>query len=106
MNVRKEDMPQPPASQEKPNRDQLKVIALKQRIGELTSDYEERIADIRAYITQMQEQFQDTLQNQEKDIEALQAQLRAYQNAAIQEEDSAATSGTGDATATDDSDEN
>lgn len=93
-------------SQEKPNRDQLKVIALKQRIGELTSDYEERIADIRAYITQMQEQFQDTLQNQEKDIEALQAQLRAYQDAAIQEEDSAVTSGTGDSTATDDSDEN
>lgn len=93
-------------SQEKPNRDQLKVIALKQRIGELTSDYEERIADIRAYITQMQEQFQDTLQNQEKDIEALQAQLRAYQDAAIQEEDSAVTSGTGDSTATNDSDEN
>lgn len=98
-------MPQPQAPQEKPNRDQLKVIALKQRIGEITSDYEDKIADIRAYVTQLQEQYDDLLHRQEADIEALQAQLRAYQDAAIQEEDSTADSGTGEATTSDDSDQ-
>jgi DNA repair ATPase RecN len=87
------------------NKDQLKVVALRQRIGEITSDYEEKIADIRAYVTQMQEQFEEVLQNQEKDVEALQAQLRKYQDAAVQEEGSEATPGATDAATTDYSDE-
>ena len=72
--------------QKKLTKDQLKVIALKQRIGEITSDYEENIADIRAHITQMQEHFEEVIRNQEKDIESLQAQLRNYQNVVQEEE--------------------
>lgn len=83
-------MPQP--EQQKLTKDQLKVIALKQRIGEITSDYEEKIADIRAYVTQMEEHYSELLKNQENDIESLQAQLRKYQeNESVQEEADSAT---------------
>ena len=67
-------------------KDQLKVIALKQRIGEITSDYEEKIADIRAYVTEMQEHYDEVVRNQEKDMESLQAQLRKYQDATVEAE--------------------
>lgn len=86
MKVRKEDMPQTPAPQEKPTRDQLKVMALKQRIGEITSDYEEKIADIRAYVTELQEHFNEVFKNNEAEMEALQAQLRTYQDATVEAE--------------------
>lgn len=72
--------------EQKPTKDQLKVMALKQRIGEITSDYEEKIADIRAYVTQAQEEFEEILRRQETDIESLQAQLRTYQDATVEAE--------------------
>jgi small-conductance mechanosensitive channel len=90
--------------QKKLNKDQLKVVALRQRIGEITSQYEEQIADLRAYITQVHEQFEEVKNNQERDIEALQAQLRTYQDAAVQEEGSTATPGATDTATTDYSD--
>lgn len=37
---------------------ELKVMALKQRIGELVADYEEKVADLRVVITQQQEAFE------------------------------------------------
>lgn len=76
--------------QTKLTKDQLKFIALKQRIGEITSDYEEKIADIRAYVTQVQEQYEEVVKDQESTIEGLQAQLRKYQDEPVQEEDPAA----------------
>jgi F0F1-type ATP synthase membrane subunit b/b' len=106
MMVRKEDMPQPHAAQEqqKPTKDRLMVFALKQRIGEITSDYEEKIADLRAEATQSFEKLNEVLRDQDSQIESLQVQLRAYQDAAIQEEDSATTAGTDDTAAAYDSD--
>jgi hypothetical protein len=68
------------------NKEELKVVALRQRIGELTSQYEDQIADIRADVTQRFEAYEEVLKNQEKDIESLQAQLRTYQDATVQEE--------------------
>lgn len=53
-------------------KDQLKALALKQRIGEITSDYEDKIADIRADFTQQYNALQDVLREQEKEIETLQ----------------------------------
>ena len=57
-------------------KDQLKGLALKQRIGEITSDYEDRIADMRAEFTQQVGAMQDALREQETQIENLLAQLR------------------------------
>ena len=57
-------------------RDQLKLLALKQRIGELTADYEDRIADIRADATQRFEAMSDALKESDETIEKLQEQLR------------------------------
>jgi small-conductance mechanosensitive channel len=85
-------------------KDQLKVVALRQRIGELTSQYEEQIADLRADVTQRFEAYDEVIRNQENDIESLQSQLRMYQDAAVQEEGSTATSGTTDTATTDYSD--
>jgi len=68
-------------------KDQLKVMALKQRIGEITSRYEDEFADYRADVTQQFDAFQEVIRNQEKDIESLQAQLRKYQDEPLQEED-------------------
>ena len=91
MNVRKEDMPQP-QEQQKLTKDQLKVIALRQRIGEITSNYEEQIADLRADVTQKFEAYDEVVRNQEQTIESLQNQLRAYQeNESVQEEAEPAT---------------
>lgn len=83
MKVREENMPQP---QEKPTKEQLKLLALKQRIGEITSDYEDKIADIRAYVTQLQEHYEEIFKNNESEMEALQAQLRTYQDATVEAE--------------------
>jgi hypothetical protein len=88
MMVRKEDMSQS-RQEQKLNKDQLKVIALRQRIGEITSNYEEQLADLRADVTQKFEAYEEVLRNQEKDLESLQNQLRKYQDAALEEEASA-----------------
>lgn len=72
--------------EKKYTKDQLKVIALKQRIGEITSRYEDELADLRADVTQQFEAYNEVIKNQEKDIESLQAQLRKYQDESIQEE--------------------
>ncbi len=60
-------------------KDQLKVIALTQRIGELTSSYEERIADMRADVTQRQEDMQNQILAQHERIESLQKELEDVQ---------------------------
>lgn len=39
------------------NDNELKVTALKQRLGEVVSDYEERIADLRVAVTRQQEEI-------------------------------------------------
>lgn len=46
----------------------LKITALTQRIGELSSEYEERIADLRVAITQ-QQQLIDSSSDQEEVLE-------------------------------------
>lgn len=66
--------------QSKPTKDQLKVIALRQRIGEITSQYEEQIADLRADVTQQFDALNEVIRNQENDNESLQNQLRKYQD--------------------------
>jgi hypothetical protein len=55
--------------QQNKTKDQLKVIALRQRIGEITSNYEEMIADMRADITQTSQVMQDEMNRQLKEIE-------------------------------------
>lgn len=67
-------------------KDQLKLVVLTQRIGEITSKYEEQIADNRAEYTQQFAAMQDVLHKQEADIEKLQAQLRKS-NESVQKED-------------------
>lgn len=47
----------------------LKITALKQRIGEITSDYEDRIADLRVNITYQQQQLEQ-LQRQNQELES------------------------------------
>jgi len=64
----------------KMTKDQLKVLALKQRIGEITSRYEDELADFRANATQQLGAFDDLVKNQEQQIEALQQQLKSYQD--------------------------
>jgi spore maturation protein CgeB len=78
--------------EKKYTKDQLKVMALKQRIGEITSRYEDEIADLRADVTQRFEAFNEVIRNQETDIESLQAQLRKYQDEPVQEEADGETS--------------
>lgn len=53
----------------------LKLIAIKQRIGEITSDYEERIADLRADITLEIQKFTDMLNELEKENMELKSRL-------------------------------
>lgn len=72
--------------EKKYTKDQLKVLALKQRIGEITSQYEDQLADLRADVTQQFDAFQDVIRNQDNDIEKLQEQLRKYQDESVQEE--------------------
>jgi hypothetical protein len=78
--------------EKKYTKDQLKVIALKQRIGEITSDYEDKLADFRADVTQQFAAYDEVVRNQEKDMESLREQLRKYQDAALEEEAEPATS--------------
>lgn len=63
----------------KMTKDQLKLLALKQRIGEITSDYEDKLSDIRADATQQIGAYQDALREQEEQLENLQNQLKKYQ---------------------------
>jgi hypothetical protein len=76
----------------KMTRDQLKLLALKQRIGEITSDYEDRIAGMRAVWTEQTEGWEakvkgyhELIAKQESDIEKLQTKLRES-NVAVQED--------------------
>lgn len=70
--------------EQKKTKDQLKVIALRQRIGEITSQYEEEIAELRANVTQQFEAYDEVIANQEKDMQSLQEQLRKYQDATVE----------------------
>jgi uncharacterized membrane protein YccC len=65
-------------------KDQLKLAALKQRIGEITSGYEDTIASLRADFTQQFDALQDVLREQDETIEKLQEQLRVA-NGVVQE---------------------
>lgn len=67
-------------------KDQLKSLALKQRIGEITSQYEDQIADNRAEYTQQFNAFQEALRERDVQIDSLQEQLRK-RNESLQEED-------------------
>ena len=67
--------------------DQLKVIALKQRMGELVSDYEERIADLRANITQISDALQGRVQAQDEELRKLREELEKYEKVDVPEED-------------------
>lgn len=62
-------------------KDQLKVLALTQSIGNITSKYEEQIANMRAEWTQAEGAFQNALKQQESELEKLQEQLKKYQEA-------------------------
>jgi uncharacterized protein YeeX (DUF496 family) len=57
------------------SKETLKLIAIKQRIGELTSDYEERIADLRADITLEIEKFTQKLNELERENMDLKSRL-------------------------------
>lgn len=76
----------------KMTKDQLKVLALKQRIGILTSEYEDQIADMRADFTQQLGNMQDALREQEEQIEGLLAQLRKTDETLHEEDESDNTS--------------
>jgi hypothetical protein len=60
----------------KMTKDQLKLFALKERIGIITSQYEDQIADMRASFTQQMEAMSDALKDSDQTIENLQNQLR------------------------------
>lgn len=64
----------------KMTKDQLKSLALKQRIGEITSNYEDRAADLRADFTLHIDAMQDRIAAQEAQIENLEMQLGEYQS--------------------------
>lgn len=57
-------------------KDQLKNLALKQRIGELTSNYEDEIAELRANFTQEYTSMQNVRKALEEQVESLQKKLR------------------------------
>lgn len=46
----------------------LKITALKQRIGELTSQYEEKVADLRVIITQQENALNANATPQTEDV--------------------------------------
>jgi predicted nucleic acid-binding Zn-ribbon protein len=69
------------------SKDRLKTIALTQRIGEITSKYEDELADLRAGFTQQLGTLQDHLKDQEGQIEALQEQLRKTNESIQQNKD-------------------
>jgi len=50
-------------------KDQLKVMALTQRIGEITANYEERNADMRADVTKVLEEKDKQIQMLIQDLE-------------------------------------
>lgn len=70
-----------PTPLHKMSRDQLKVMSLKDRIGEITSKYEDEIAEFRAEATQKFGAMDDLVKSQESQIESLQQQLKKYQDA-------------------------
>jgi len=72
----------------KMTKDQLKLIALKERIGIITSQYEDQIADMRASFTQQMEAMSDALKDSDQTIENLQNQLRKSSET-LQEDDPA-----------------
>lgn len=78
-----------PQAPNRMTRDQLKLLALKQRIGEMTSDYEDRIADIRADATQRFEAMSDALKEADETIEKLQEQLRKSDEVLHQDDEAA-----------------
>jgi FtsZ-binding cell division protein ZapB len=53
------------------HKDTLKVIALKERIAELTAGYEDKIADVRADFTLAVEELQGRIDNLEKENQPL-----------------------------------
>lgn len=73
-------MNQVPTPPSKMTKEQLKIMAFKQRVGELSSDYEDRITNMMADYHQQIEAYQDTLRTQEDELESLRAQLRKYQD--------------------------
>jgi len=70
----------------KMTKDQLKLVALKQRIGEITSMYEDQIAELRADATQRFEAMSDALKESDQTIEKLQEQLRKSDETLHQED--------------------
>jgi hypothetical protein len=73
----------------KMNKDQLKALALKQRIGEITSDYEDRLAETRADFTIQYNALQDTISQQAALIESLNDQLGKLNETEEKEDQSA-----------------
>lgn len=57
------------------NKDELKVLGLTQRIGEITSKYEEQIVDVRAEYTIMAENSQNRIGELEREIMELKERL-------------------------------
>lgn len=60
------------------NKDNLKVIALTQRIAEMVSLYEERLADVRADYTLAAEDFQEKLRKLESENKLLKEANDSY----------------------------
>ncbi len=61
----------PNQEQHKLTKDQLKVIALKDRIGQIVSEYEESIADMRANFTQQVEALHEVIESQDEKLAQL-----------------------------------
>lgn len=71
-------------TQNKLSRDQLKVIALRQRIGEIVSEYEEKIADIRATFTQQMDSIQELAQGLSQENEGLKSKVSELEGATVE----------------------
>lgn len=67
--------------QKKLNKDQLKVVALTQRIGEITSEYESKIADMRVAFTEEIDRMQEISNAQLEEL----IKLKDAQNAEAQD---------------------
>jgi len=88
MKLREEERLRVSEEQEKLTKDQLKVVALKQRIGQLTSDYEERIADLRADFTVEHETYNELLNKMHVENEDLKQSLVEFKEAKDVQENS------------------
>lgn len=53
----------------------LKITALKQRIGELTSQYEEKIADLRVIITQQENTINSQASSRSDEAEVVEGEV-------------------------------